>query len=203
MDPNVHLSTLSEATDPALICATLEEFGTFICIGMEDFVRGIDAKQGLQALLGVLKRVKDDDMILVVCHRCIALMLEYVPHSAESLVSIGAIPGIVETLKASFNLDLIEELLKTLRQVSVDDNTGVLVHCGAVPAIISSMERQDRRLHPSSIAILENIVVKINVDPAVPRPTKVKRMFAKTPAASSSCTAWSRTPRLRDPNSMQ
>ena len=185
MDPNDHLNTLSETNDVALLSATLEELGTFICIGMEDFVKGIDAKRSIQVLLGVLKKT-DNEHVLVCCHRCIALMLEYVPHSAEALIGVGAVPMITETLKTTFSLDMIEELLKTLRQVAVDDNTGVLVHCGAVPAIINSMERQDRRLHPSSIAILESIIVKINIDSAGPKPAKVKRMFSKS--ASSAAT---------------
>eukprot|EP01060_Flectonema_neradi_P002182 TRINITY_DN1132_c0_g5_i1.p1 TRINITY_DN1132_c0_g5~~TRINITY_DN1132_c0_g5_i1.p1 ORF type:complete len:1665 (+),score=382.27 TRINITY_DN1132_c0_g5_i1:86-4996(+) len=163
MDPSIHFMALSAATDKATLIPALEELGTYICIGLEDFIRAFDATKGIQVLLGITNNFNDDD-VLVLVYRCMALVLEYVPHSSEALVNSGVLPSLIQTLKKSFNLEMIEELLKVLKHVSVDDSTCVLLRSGAVPALISSMDVQDRRLHPTSIAILENIILKVSID---------------------------------------
>ena len=163
MDPHIHFMALSAATEKSALIPVLEELGTYICIGLEDFIRAFDAATGIQVLLNITNNFDDDDVLILV-YRCIALVLEYVPHSSEALVSSGILPGLIQVLKKSFNLEMIEELLKILKHVSVDDSTCVLLQSGAVPALIASMDVQDRRLHPTSITVLENIILKVSID---------------------------------------
>eukprot|EP00755_Sulcionema_specki_P005901 Sspe_Gene.34060::Locus_16571_Transcript_1_5_Confidence_0.333_Length_1574::g.34060::m.34060 len=163
MDPSEHLRGLEGTTDPALLIPALEELGTFICIGMEEYVRAFDINRGTTVLLGIVKKCKEE-AVHVLAYRCLALILENMPHASEVLTASGATPMIVKSLSEAHCMELIEELLKVLREISIDDSSCVLLQAGAVPAIISSMDRQDRRLHPTSIATLQNIVSKINLE---------------------------------------
>ncbi|KAJ9453659.1 E3 ubiquitin-protein ligase UPL3 [Diplonema papillatum] len=191
MHPNDQLRAVSDANDKATLTSTLEELSTYICIGMEDYIRAFDPNKGITVLLRVAKSNKDEDVLTLV-YRTMALVLEYVPRSAEALVGSGVVPTLVAGLKGCYNQDMIEEMLRVLKQVSVDDSTGVLLQAGAIPAIVASMDSQDRRLHPTSLNVIENVVIKINLDPATPaKSSKAKKLFTKSSAASTASSSGS------------
>eukprot|EP01064_Diplonema_japonicum_P034365 TRINITY_DN7098_c2_g1_i1.p1 TRINITY_DN7098_c2_g1~~TRINITY_DN7098_c2_g1_i1.p1 ORF type:complete len:1583 (+),score=392.58 TRINITY_DN7098_c2_g1_i1:49-4797(+) len=185
MDPNEHLNALSRTSDLNIIMETLEQLSNLLCFGIEEVIRAFDVKMGMRVLLEVSKKSGDNEIVGVMAYRCMALALEYVPRSSEVLVAISGVPQLVGALKKCYDVDKMEELLKILKYISIDDSTGALLQNSVVPATISSMERQDRRLHPTSISILENIILKINMDPSASKP-RAKKVLKFSYGSSTS-----------------
>lgn len=64
-------------------------------------------------------------MVLLAC-RCLANLIEAMPHTAHTVVSCGAVPVLLSKLMEIEFIDLAEQTLQTLEKVSVDYPTSII-----------------------------------------------------------------------------
>eukprot|EP00667_Euglena_gracilis_P000124 EG_transcript_124 len=154
------LARLDATKDEKAQTEILDELCTMLCIGMEEYVRGFDVDFAVKVFVKVLQTAENDNVV-VLCSRAIALVLEMIPRSCRHVVDIGTVPILIKYLSlAEHNPELAEEILKSCEKVSVDDPQAIVAAQGAVQAITASMEFTPAHLHKTTVSILSNVCRK-------------------------------------------
>eukprot|EP00668_Euglena_longa_P002397 GGOE01002776.1.p1 GENE.GGOE01002776.1~~GGOE01002776.1.p1 ORF type:complete len:1892 (-),score=512.93 GGOE01002776.1:169-5844(-) len=162
------LTRLETTVDAKVQTEILDELCTMLCIGMEDHVRAFDVEFAVKVFVKVLQTTENDNVV-VLCSRAIALVLEMIPRSCRHVVDIGTMPILIKYLSLSENNpELAEEILKSCEKVSVDDPQAIIAAQGAVQAITASMEFTPAHLHKTTVAILSNVCRKSQQKKASP-----------------------------------
>jgi hypothetical protein len=138
--------------------AYLNEVCTMLCIAMEEYITSFDLGTVVPALLNALpKNINDnneEEAILIA--RALALILDVVPRSCPVVVSNGAVPKFISLLKGRSSAPLVEELLKCLDKISIE-NPEVLMVDGFVPILLECLQTFSEALKIVALKVVGNL----------------------------------------------
>ncbi|CAO1638599.1 unnamed protein product [Sympodiomycopsis kandeliae] len=97
-----------------------------------------DDDDEMEAAIAAAGLVDRGEMTLLAC-RCLANLIEAMPHAAHTVVSLGAVPVLLSKLTEIEFIDLAEQTLQTLEKISVDYPT-TIVREGGLMAMLQYLD---------------------------------------------------------------
>lgn len=136
----------------------LSECTTYLCIAEEDYIVSFDLYTNVPALLNAFPKQitidNEEESILVA--RALALILDVVPRSCPVIVQNNGVPKFITLLKEYSNPALVEELLKCLDKISIE-NPQVLMVDGFVPRLLECLQTFNEALKISALKVVSNL----------------------------------------------
>ncbi len=136
----------------------LTECTTMLCIAMEEYIISFDLHTNVPVLLNAFPKhvtVENEEEAILIA-RALALILDVVPRSCPVVVQNNAVPKFISLLKGESNAALVEELLKCLDKISIE-NPQVLMVDGFVPRLLECLQTFNEALKIVALKVVANL----------------------------------------------
>jgi hypothetical protein len=162
-------------TSEPMLAPMLEGMCNTLAMGVEEYIRGFDAKAGIELLADIgTKNIITNGDAATMCLRSLGLILENVPRAIDVGFAVPSLVTLVRTKLAGMNTflyeahtpgSLCEDCLRVVSFLCEADTTGTLLQSGLLTEVASAMQTVESSHVSRCLAAITALLDKLLLSP--------------------------------------